>query len=95
MNELTLTELDMGSATPRILKASEPSVDYRGKRQTVYQHTDVHTPAGFWLYVVRLCVETRARVLARIGELPLSHGRFLQISIITAYLKRIVLLMSS
>ncbi|TNM86268.1 hypothetical protein fugu_008539 [Takifugu bimaculatus] len=35
MNELTLTELDMGSATPRILKASEPSIDYRGKRQTL------------------------------------------------------------
>uniref|UniRef100_A0A3Q4AW03 SMP-LTD domain-containing protein n=1 Tax=Mola mola TaxID=94237 RepID=A0A3Q4AW03_MOLML len=30
MNELTLTELDMGSATPRILRASKPSVDYRG-----------------------------------------------------------------
>lgn len=32
MNELTLTELDMGSVTPRILRASKPSVDYRGKR---------------------------------------------------------------
>ncbi|XP_051241987.1 testis-expressed protein 2 isoform X2 [Dicentrarchus labrax] len=30
MNELTLTELDMGSATPRILGASKPSVDYQG-----------------------------------------------------------------
>ncbi|XP_026158156.1 testis-expressed protein 2-like isoform X2 [Mastacembelus armatus] len=30
MNELTLTELDMGSVTPRILGASKPSVDYRG-----------------------------------------------------------------
>ncbi|XP_060923406.1 testis-expressed protein 2-like isoform X2 [Limanda limanda] len=30
MNELTLTELDMGSATPKILWASKPSVDYRG-----------------------------------------------------------------
>ncbi|XP_069569946.1 testis-expressed protein 2-like isoform X2 [Brachyistius frenatus] len=30
MNELTLTELDMGSATPRILRASKPCVDYRG-----------------------------------------------------------------
>ncbi|KAJ4944441.1 hypothetical protein JOQ06_012985, partial [Pogonophryne albipinna] len=29
MNELTLTELDMGSATPRILAASKPSIDYR------------------------------------------------------------------
>ncbi|XP_029372648.1 testis-expressed protein 2-like [Echeneis naucrates] len=30
MNELTLTELDMGSATPKILGASKPSIDYRG-----------------------------------------------------------------
>uniref|UniRef100_A0A8C4ZSS5 SMP-LTD domain-containing protein n=2 Tax=Gadus morhua TaxID=8049 RepID=A0A8C4ZSS5_GADMO len=30
MNELTLTELDMGVATPRILGASQPSVDHRG-----------------------------------------------------------------
>lgn len=30
MNELTLTELDMGSATPRILRASKPTIDYRG-----------------------------------------------------------------
>ncbi|XP_062284144.1 testis-expressed protein 2-like [Scomber scombrus] len=30
MNELTLTELDMGVVTPRILGASKPSIDYRG-----------------------------------------------------------------
>ncbi|XP_028303051.1 testis-expressed protein 2-like isoform X2 [Gouania willdenowi] len=30
MEELTLTELDMGMVTPRILRASKPSVDYRG-----------------------------------------------------------------
>lgn len=36
MNELTLTELDMGSTTPRILRASKPSIDYRGKTQTLY-----------------------------------------------------------
>ncbi|XP_029950394.1 testis-expressed protein 2-like isoform X2 [Salarias fasciatus] len=30
MNELTLTELDMGSQTPRILGASNPSINYRG-----------------------------------------------------------------
>lgn len=41
MNELTLTELDMGSATPRILKASKPSIDYRGKR--LLTHTRAHT----------------------------------------------------
>lgn len=31
MNELTLTELDMGMAIPKILKASKPSVDHQGK----------------------------------------------------------------
>ncbi|KAM4603457.1 testis-expressed protein 2-like [Polymixia lowei] len=30
MNELTLTELDMGVATPRILGATKPSVDHQG-----------------------------------------------------------------
>ncbi|XP_023675605.2 testis-expressed protein 2 isoform X2 [Paramormyrops kingsleyae] len=30
MNELTLTELDMGVAVPKILHASEPSVDHQG-----------------------------------------------------------------
>lgn len=30
MNELTLTELDMGVSTPRILQASKPSVDHQG-----------------------------------------------------------------
>ncbi|XP_076001321.1 testis-expressed protein 2-like isoform X2 [Genypterus blacodes] len=30
MNELTLTELDMGVATPRIIGASKPSIDYQG-----------------------------------------------------------------
>ncbi|XP_034043353.1 testis-expressed protein 2-like isoform X2 [Thalassophryne amazonica] len=30
MNELTLTELDMGVAMPRILGASKPSIDYHG-----------------------------------------------------------------
>ncbi|KAL2087236.1 hypothetical protein ACEWY4_018295 [Coilia grayii] len=30
MNELTLTELDMGVTTPRILQASQPSVDHQG-----------------------------------------------------------------
>uniref|UniRef100_A0A667XHE3 Testis expressed 2 n=1 Tax=Myripristis murdjan TaxID=586833 RepID=A0A667XHE3_9TELE len=30
MNELTLTELDMGVATPTILGASEPSIDHQG-----------------------------------------------------------------
>lgn len=31
MNELTLTELDMGVTIPKILKASKPYVDHQGK----------------------------------------------------------------
>lgn len=38
MNELTLTELDMGVATPRILGASKPSVDHRGRKSVVPRH---------------------------------------------------------
>lgn len=38
MNELTLKELDMGSITPRILGASKPSIDYRGKREIHFKH---------------------------------------------------------
>lgn len=49
MNELTLTELDMGSATPRILGASKPCVDWRGKSEiscknrNMYTRTPTHT----------------------------------------------------
>lgn len=32
MNELTLTELDMGIAVPKILQAFKPSIDHRGKK---------------------------------------------------------------
>lgn len=31
MNELTLTELDMGISIPKILSSSKPSVDHKGK----------------------------------------------------------------
>ena len=34
MNELTLTELDMGIAVPKILQAFKPAVDHRGKNIT-------------------------------------------------------------
>lgn len=63
MNELTLTELDMGSATPRILKASKPSVDYRGKRQTLLTHRRAHTRGGSGLCVMLrkvVCRDMRA-----------------------------------
>lgn len=32
MNELTLTELDMGFSIPKILHASAPSVDHQGRK---------------------------------------------------------------
>lgn len=33
MNELTLTELDMGFSIPKILRASKPSVDHQGRKK--------------------------------------------------------------
>ena len=33
MNELTLTELDMGFSIPKILHASAPSVDHQGRKK--------------------------------------------------------------
>lgn len=33
MNELTLTELDMGFSIPKILRASRPSVDHQGRKK--------------------------------------------------------------
>lgn len=33
MNELTLTELDMGFSIPKILRASKPSVDHQGRKR--------------------------------------------------------------
>lgn len=52
MNELTLTELDMGSATPRILRASKPSVDYRGKRESSH----LCTLAQWFSVMIHQCV---------------------------------------
>lgn len=36
MNELTLTELDMGFSIPKILHASAPSVDHQGRKTLHY-----------------------------------------------------------
>lgn len=33
MNELTLTELDMGFSIPKILQASAPTVDHQGRHR--------------------------------------------------------------
>lgn len=48
MNELTLTELDMGSDIPRILRASAPYVDHQGKREKISnKHSNTQ-----WLFSV-------------------------------------------
>lgn len=59
MNELKLTELDMGHCTPRILTASQPSVDHQGKPLGTGFYTRcsanvvlslVHDSSNFWSY---------------------------------------------
>lgn len=48
MNELTLTELDMGFSIPKILHASAPTVDHQGKRRsyTMYVMFFCHSVLG-------------------------------------------------
>lgn len=41
MNELTLTELDMGVAVPKILQAFKPYVDHQGKSEPALAHTSL------------------------------------------------------
>lgn len=38
MNELTLTELDMGVSIPKILGASKPSMDHQGRNRSFVSH---------------------------------------------------------
>ncbi|XP_061555658.1 testis-expressed protein 2-like isoform X2 [Phycodurus eques] len=58
MNELTLTELDMGFSIPKILGASEPSVDHRG----LWFHLEVSYTGSFLM-----TLETKMN-LARLGK---------------------------
>lgn len=48
MNELTLTELDMGIAVPKILQAFKPSVDHRGKTHAATSGFDGLIPLYLW-----------------------------------------------
>lgn len=48
MNELTLTELDMGTSIPSVLSASSPTINERGKSHTEGAVTPGLPPG--WLY---------------------------------------------
>lgn len=63
MNELTLTELEMGSSTPRILGGSKPFVDYQG----LWFDVDVVYSGSF-----RMTLETKMNLirLGKEGETP-------------------------
>ena len=46
MNELTLTELDMGFSIPKILDASKPSVDHQGRKGSLMSCFSRAAPSG-------------------------------------------------
>lgn len=48
MNELTLTELDMGIAVPKILQAYKPSIDHRGKTDVSFSGSARFMPLYMW-----------------------------------------------
>ncbi|XP_028829084.1 testis-expressed protein 2 isoform X3 [Denticeps clupeoides] len=66
MNELTLTELDMGISTPRILQASMPSVDHRG----LWFDLEISYKGSFLM-----TLETKMN-LARLGKEGEGFGEF-------------------
>lgn len=48
MNELTLTELDMGFSIPKILHASKPSVDHQGRKRNFTRYVMFFTGCSVW-----------------------------------------------
>uniref|UniRef100_A0A4W4EG62 SMP-LTD domain-containing protein n=1 Tax=Electrophorus electricus TaxID=8005 RepID=A0A4W4EG62_ELEEL len=66
MNELTLTELDMGMCTPRILWASQPSVDHQG----VWFDLEISYKGSFLM-----TLETKMN-LSRLGKETEGLGEF-------------------
>nr|XP_006635545.1 PREDICTED: testis-expressed sequence 2 protein isoform X1 [Lepisosteus oculatus]XP_015211879.1 PREDICTED: testis-expressed sequence 2 protein isoform X1 [Lepisosteus oculatus] len=64
MNELTLTELDMGVAVPKILQASKPSVDHQG----LWFDLEISYNGSFLM-----TLETKMN-LTRLGKEPLGEG---------------------
>lgn len=75
MNELTLTELDMGSTTPRILRASKPSIDYRGKGTNIWRPK--HTQMSTEFYRTRLT--RRHQHAAIVSEVFSAHRKHLDL----------------
>lgn len=75
MNELTLTELDMGSTTPRILRASKPSIDYRGKRTNICRPKHTQMSAEFY----RTRLTRRHQHAAFVSEVFSAHHQHLDL----------------
>nr|XP_060619093.1 testis-expressed protein 2 isoform X1 [Anolis sagrei ordinatus] len=64
MNELTLTELDMGIAVPKILQAYKPSIDYKG----LWIDLEISYNGSFLM-----TLETKMN-LTKLGKEPLSEA---------------------
>ncbi|XP_033894446.3 testis-expressed protein 2-like isoform X1 [Acipenser ruthenus] len=64
MNELTLTELDMGVAVPKILQASKPSIDHQG----LWIDLEISYNGSFLM-----TLETKMN-LTRLGKDPAGEG---------------------
>ncbi|XP_041077432.1 testis-expressed protein 2-like isoform X2 [Polyodon spathula] len=64
MNELTLTELDMGVAVPKILQASKPSIDHQG----LWIDLEISYNGSFLM-----TLETKMN-LTRLGKDPVGEG---------------------
>ncbi|KAM3920834.1 testis-expressed protein 2 [Leptodactylus fuscus] len=64
MNELTLTELDMGVSVPKILQAYQPTIDHRG----LWTDLEISYTGSFLM-----TLETKMN-LARLGKEPLGEA---------------------
>lgn len=54
MNELTLTELDMGFSIPKILHASAPSVDHQGRKRSYSSCAVFLTQCSGWSAAIEI-----------------------------------------
>lgn len=54
MNELTLTELDMGFSIPKILHASAPSVDHQGRKRSSRRCAMFFTQCSGWSAAIEI-----------------------------------------
>lgn len=78
MNELTLTELDMGFSIPKILRASKPWVDHRGRRRNDNKNVMFFTDFSVLLQILisnhMLIVLVFAVHLSGLGFCPVSSA---------------------